>query len=133
MTAKQAYRDNPFQGVLPNNASFVIGEEAADVIAVSIQLKDGLKDLAQRAAVDFYLSTNANGDNLLGTAPDGGIAIGTDGVLIPYVADIAGKLVSEVDGDIDITIEESGAATYYLVLVLPDGTLKVSGAITFAA
>lgn len=43
------------------------------------------------------------------------------------------ELVSEQDGDIDINIVEAGAATWYLVLVRPNGGLVVSGAITFAA
>lgn len=40
-------------------------------------------------------------------------------------------LVSEADGDIDLNIVESGAKTFYLVLVLPNGKLAPSGAITF--
>jgi len=42
-------------------------------------------------------------------------------------------LTSESDGDIDIVITDTRAPkTYYLNLVLPDGTLHTSGAITFA-
>lgn len=41
-------------------------------------------------------------------------------------------LVSESDGDIDINVTEAGVATWYLVLVLPNGKLAASGAITFA-
>lgn len=42
-------------------------------------------------------------------------------------------LVSEADGDIDVVITDTRAPrTYYLVIVLPDGTLKISGAATFA-
>ncbi len=42
------------------------------------------------------------------------------------------ELISEADGDIDINITESGAATWYLAVVLPNGSLNVSDAITFA-
>jgi len=41
-------------------------------------------------------------------------------------------LTSEADGDIDVAITDSGAPTYYLAVVLPNGKLNVSGAITFA-
>ncbi|MBI3947119.1 MAG: phage major capsid protein [Armatimonadetes bacterium] len=41
------------------------------------------------------------------------------------------ELVSEADGDVDINITESGAKSFYLVLVLPNGKLAPSGAITF--
>lgn len=40
-------------------------------------------------------------------------------------------LVSEVTGLIDINITKTGAATYYLVVELPDGSLAVSSVITF--
>lgn len=41
-------------------------------------------------------------------------------------------LVSEADGDIDVLITDAGTPTFYLAVVLPNGTLNVSGAITFA-
>lgn len=117
----------------PLDASFVIGAEAGNVINVAIQLKDADgSDLATRAAVHFYLSDDPEGDTVIVAATS--LAIGTDGIAIEYVSNSAGLLVSEVDGDIDVNIGvASGAATYYLVLVLPNGLLKVSAAITFAA
>jgi len=41
-------------------------------------------------------------------------------------------VISEADGDIDVDITDSGTPTMYLVLVLPNGKLAVSDAITFA-
>lgn len=114
------------------NATFTVGAEAADAINVAVQLKDGNgKDCTVRHTLMWYLSGNANGDTLA-TAPDSGIAIGTDGLLIESVANLAGFVTSEADGDIDVALTESGAGTWYLVLVMPNGSLKVSGAITFA-
>ncbi|MEX2126961.1 MAG: hypothetical protein WD871_01790 [Xanthobacteraceae bacterium] len=113
--------------------AFVIAAEAGNVINVAIQLKDSLAgDLAVRGSVFAYLSDDANGDSIAATAPDGGIAIGTDGLAIPLVADKAFQLVSEADGDIDVDITEAGADTWFLILVMPDGRLVPSGAITFA-
>ena len=60
------------------------------------------------------------------------VAIGTDGLMIESTADKAGIVVSEVDGDIDIDITEVGVDTWYLAMVMPDGRVEVSGAITFA-
>lgn len=114
------------------DVAFTIGAEASNAINVAIQLKADGKDLDYRAAVWAYLSTDANGDNVTASAPSGGFAIGTDGVAIEAVADKLALLISEADGDIDITITESTAKTFYLVVVLPDGSLKVSNAITFA-
>lgn len=115
------------------DAAIVVGAEITNVIPVTIQLNDGGGTaLAVRAAVHAYLSDDANGDSIVTTAPSGGWAIGTDGLLIPMVANKAAVLVSEADGDIDLAITEAGAKTCYLVLVMPDGRLIVSDAITFA-
>lgn len=116
------------------DASFVIGAEAGNVINVGIQLKyDKSQADTVRRAVHAYLSDDANGDSIVATAPSGAVAIGTDGVL--YDIGAAKKhffLVSESDGDIDINITEAGVKTLYLVLVMPNGRLVPSTAITFA-
>lgn len=126
---------NKFDGA-PLEASFVIGaEDGGGKINVAIQLQDGNgADLAVRGSVRAYLSDDANGDSTVATAPSGAVAIGTDGVLY----DVGGAkkhflLTSESDGDIDIDITEAGAKTEYLIIVLPNGKLVASGAITHAA
>jgi hypothetical protein len=64
------------------SASFSIGTEAGDQITVGIQLKYGNGgDLAARGYVKAYLSSDANGD-VMAASPQG-VAIGTDGLLIP--------------------------------------------------
>lgn len=126
-------KDAPFHGSIVNNVSFTIGAETSNVINVAVQLQDGTQDIAERASVLAYLSDDATGDSVAGTAPTS-VAIGTDGVAIPLVAGKCFLLCSEVDGDIDLDITlSSGADTWYLVVVKPDGSHAVSGAITFAA
>jgi hypothetical protein len=117
-----------------HTASFTVGAEAGNAIVVSIQLKDaGGNDLTTRANVYAYLSDDANGDSLIATAHDGAVAGGTDGVLQAMEAKKSFRLTSEADGDIDVSITHAaGAKTAYLVLVLPEGNLVVSGAITHA-
>lgn len=114
--------------------TFVIGSEAANVINVAVQLTKGDgTDLAVRGSVFVYLSDDANGDSIAATAPDGNVAIGTDGVWMSMIADKAGWVTSESDGDIDRDIGEAAGATWYLIVVLPNGKLVASSAITFAA
>jgi len=116
----------------PAGATIVVGAEAGDVINVAIQLLDhNGNDLAISAAVIFYLADDANGITPTTGAPDD-ISIGTDGGILPYVAEISGLLISEADGDIDIDITENNTPTFYLVIKLPTGKLVVSDAITFA-
>jgi len=116
----------------PMDATIVVGADAGTTVAVTIQLKDADgDDLAVRGSVFAYLSDDANGDSLIATDVSGTVAIGTDGLAIPLIAKKSFRLTSESDGDIDLVITEAGAKTCYLVLVMPNGKLIVSDAITF--
>ncbi len=124
---------NSFDGAVAS-ADYTVGTEAANVINVAGQLKDAAgNDMAVANALPFYLSDDAAGLTPSTTAPDGGIAIGTDGALIEWAANLSGLLVSEADGDFDIDLTHAaGAATWYLNVKMPNGTLVTSAAITFA-
>lgn len=124
------FKQNPDMKIA---AKFTIGTEGTNAINVAVQLFDRLNgsEVSERVALDWYLSSDANGD-AISSAPTGGIAIGTDGLLLEWTNNVSGKVISESDGDIDVTLTDSGTPTFYLVLVMPDGKLYVSGAITFA-
>jgi hypothetical protein len=115
-------------------AVITVGTEGAgSIINVAVQLidRDNGNELAERVGIYGYLSDDAYGNSNVASAPDGGWAIGTDGLLIPIVANKAALFITENDGDLDINITHAGAnKTMYLVLVMPDGQLYVSGAIT---
>lgn len=116
-------------------AVMVVGTETGgDTINVAIQLNDAAgAAMATRSCVMAYLSADENGDSVITTAHSTSPAIGADGVLMPLIADKVFLLTSEADGDIDIDFVEAGAlGPYYLVVVLPNGSLNVSGAITHA-
>ena len=103
-----------------------------DTINVAVQLVDreNGNELGERIGLMCYLADDANGDTPAATAPDT-VAIGTDGALIEWVSNLSGLLITESDGDADINITENGADTWYLILVMPDGKLVASDAITF--
>jgi|TARA_Y100000034_G_C6865375_1_gene394354 hypothetical protein len=114
-------------------AVMTVGAEAGEVIPVTIQLNDGDGGaMAASKAVFGYLSANADGSTIA-TISGLTVAIGTDGLLQPIVANSSFYLISESDGDIDITVTDAsgGTLTNYLVLVMPDGGLVISDAITF--
>ena len=112
--------------------TITIGAEASNVIRATIQLQDiSGSDLATITPVLAYLSSSSTGDGVTGTGPSTESAIGVDGSLTALVTKKVYLLTSEADGDIDIDITESGAATWYLVLIMPDGRLVISDAITF--
>lgn len=108
--------------------------EAANARTVSIQLNDAAGNaLANRAVVDVFISTEANGD-----APGDGdctiaLTAGTDGALIS--ADESGaRFISEADGDLDVVLTDSADAadSVWLHVILPDGTIASSAEIAFA-
>jgi len=122
---------NTLTGALAD-AVITVGAEAGGAIAVGIQLQDASGvDLEHSAGIMAYISDNDDGSSVTATAPTS-TAIGTDGLAIPIVTGKTFLLVSEADGDIDLAIGEPSAGTWYLVLVLPNGKLVVSDAITFA-
>lgn len=98
--------------------TFVVGAEAVNVINVAIQLKDSSPaDMAVRSSLFAYLSDDANGDSLIATAPDGGCAIGTDGLMIPVTPAISNQLL--VDGNLAISavpekFKTTQTAAYFL-------------------
>jgi hypothetical protein len=115
-------------------ATIVVGAESDPNINVTIQFTDAAgADMATPVCVPWYLADDAAGLDPASVAHSGGAAIGTDGALIESVANLSGLLISEADGDADITFNEAGALTKYLVLVMPNGSLVISDAITHAA
>ena len=133
-TRRHAAKGNPFSPACHvGHAVVTVGAEGTNAINVAIQLRDSNnRDLQAAGAIHAYLADDEGGGVIAASAPDGGWAIGTDGLLIPIVANKAALLVSEADGDIDVTITESTGKTFYLILVFPDGGIS-STAITFAA
>ena len=118
----------------PYSVTYVIGAEAGNSINVGIQLVDAAgTNVAAVAALDTYLSDDVTGIGVSASAPGANAVIGTDGAfLVVHTADLAWLVQSEADGHIDIDIGHVGASTWYMVVLLPNGLLAVSAAITFA-
>lgn len=128
---KLANKHNPYQTFKIDDVEFTIGAEASNAINVAMQFKSRGEDAAERVSAKAYITTDAEGDNITASAPTGGAAIGTNGLAIPLIAGKAFQLVSNASGQVDLTITDTGTPTFYLAVVLPDGGLKVSDAITF--
>ncbi len=111
--------------------SFVIGSQGGDIINIGIVLEDADGNaITSVAVVTAFLSDDSGGLDVSGTAPDGTFVIGTDGFI---VASVTAKLVfilqSDAVGAIDLNLTETGADTWFFVVVLANGTQVVSGAI----
>lgn len=125
---------NEFQVTSPCvDATITVGAEVTNVRAITIQLKDSNgNDVAERTMVRAHVMLDANGDAFAATGGSTGIAIGTDGAALAVVAKKSFILISEADGDIDLTWTDTGTEVAYLHLELPSGRRVVSDALTNA-
>lgn len=96
---------------------------------VTIQLLDFAgNDLTVKGVVYMYVSSDATGDTT--TIVDKiDITSAGDGDMLELLADNYWMAVSEDDGDIAVTIEESNDIDIYLNIVLPNGKIVTSAKI----
>ena len=131
MPAAQA----PFMAAnVVGHVSFAVGPLTSHVINVAVQLQDAnWQNLTQRGAVRAYLSDNADGSTLTATAPGTSVGIGTNGLELELVTKKVFELVSNASGQVDLNLSDNtGAKTWYLVVILPDGSLNISPAMIFS-
>lgn len=108
------------------NCVITVNAQVDDVINVEIQFQIENTNITYPLNVRVYLSDNATGNNLISTAHDGGISIGTNGLFIPVIENKMGYVTTNTTGAFDLDIEETGAKESYLVVVMPDGRLVIS-------
>ena len=99
-------------------------------------LKDYLGNaVAVANNLPMYLSDDAAGQTLVTSVLTADAVIGTDGTIVQVeTAKKAWRVTAEANGQFDLTFAKTdGAATVYLNVVLPNGMLATSGAITFSA
>lgn len=122
-----------FQENAARDVEFTVGTEAADVVTVQCQLTDGVNPITEKVGLKAYLSTDSAGNVHKGADANLAAAISTNGVLVDLVTDGPYFLVTEDNGRVDIAFTKTDAGTFYLNLVMPDGSIKTSTVITFAA
>lgn len=113
---------------------------SSDQVYASEALAIAAKPAADSGNVELgYITVEANTDSAwtantddLTPASDCQAGNYTDATEVQTEIPKSFRLISESDGDIDINIGEDGVDTWYLILVMPDGRLVASGAITFA-
>jgi len=123
------------KGVDPISATITVADGDTSTPDVTIQLTDiGGNAIQQSRAVFAYLAKDAAGAEICADTTDTTeFVIKTNGLFVETLADLAGFLVSEADGVIDVTITVVDGKTAYLVLVMPDGRLVISDVMTWAS
>lgn len=106
------------------DATVTVGDEAANVRAITIQLKTALgKDIDYAETVEVLLFADAAKAAFVTTGGSTGIEIGTDGALLAVVAKKYFLAVSETDGDIDLTWTDTGTEAAFIGVRLPNGRI----------
>ncbi len=116
----------------PAFVSITVGAINAGAINVACVLKDPNRNpTAVGKTVEVYLSDDSAGaTGLVGTAPSGGWAIGTNGVLATITTNKWARVWCAAGGLFDITVTHSGAKTCYLNVIV-DGQITSSTVLTF--
>lgn len=110
------------------DASISVAAEAANVRAITIQLKDANgADINYVETVEIIVFSSA-AMTAFATGGSTGIEIGTDGALLPVVAKKYFLATSESDGDIDLTWTDTGTESVAVGVRLPNGRVVVSEA-----
>jgi hypothetical protein len=113
------------------SADVTISAETSDEIELAVQLVDssGNDITSGNHALYMFFSDDDTVINFSVDPPEG-LSVGAAGTFNEIVADTY-FLAFFDNGEFWITVEETGAKTWYLVVILPGGEYIVSSAITF--
>lgn len=115
------------------SALFYRNTQVGTSIIVDVQIQKDGANVAEPYCLLFWLSDLAK-DTEAAVAPTGGVTVGDSNgfTLKELTTDITWQAITSSSGAIDFVIGDSGTPTFYLNVLLPDGTIAVSDAITFA-
>ena len=114
------------------DATITVGTLSSDTYPVTIQLKDFEgNNLEVPAGIMAYYADSATGLDPTDVTTDLATTSGGAGAVLIFLTKYLYLLISEADGTIAVDSEDSGTDDQYLVLVMPDGRLVVSGVLTY--
>ena len=109
-------------------------ETGGNARTVTITARDAKNNaLKSVTPLRVYLSDAATGAGVAAAAPSGGIAIGAKGAILAAV--VAGKyldVLTDANGQVELTVTEAAAKTFYVVVILPEGAIATPFALAFA-
>ena len=106
---------------------------SSDPAVITIQLKDYAgNDLTVPASVMAWVSSTATGIDPSALSGEIALTGSGDGAVLIHLTHYLYQLISEADGDIAVTITDTGTTAQYLTLLMPNGKLVVSEHLVFA-
>ncbi len=121
-------------GTYAESIAMSVGTEASNLINVVVSAVQGRgQPPAKFPLLTGWISDSSDGSDVASTAPTTlAIQTGGRGTLTEHVANKVFSLQLNDNGQADVELGKTGVDTWYIVIVDMDGTLVVSGAITFA-
>lgn len=111
---------------------FTVNAQVGDVIDVDIQVNKNGAAVDEEYALGIWLS-DALPPDMNATPPNGGTdSFGGGVILHEFITDIYFLILADDTGAFTLQITDTGTPTFYLNVIVPDGTIESSGAITFA-
>ena len=103
--------------VVGSQPTITVSDEAADVVTVTVQMRDADgNNLAEQCVLEVWVSNAAAG--ALGTAPDGAVAATSGTIIASHTAKTHLVCITDPTGELVLTLTESGAlVTYFNVNV----------------
>ena len=128
-------KESPFAAAnYVSDCIFTVGPEVGgNAINVAVQLVDanfnpipGTSQEIGPGQVTCYLSDNPDGSTVTGTTPTS-VLIGTNGLILASVVTLKlFEILSNALGQFDLNVTKAAAHDYYLVVCMPDGSIRVS-------
>ena len=113
-------------------ATITVGTLSSNTYPVTIQLLDYAGNaLTVPAGIMAYYSSVATGLDPTDVTTELATTSGGAGAVLIFLAKYLFLLISEVDGTIAVDSTDSGTDDQYLILVMPNGKLVVSGVLTY--
>lgn len=113
------------------DAAITVSAENTNVRTISVQLKNANGDnISTRQALEVVVLLDANGDAFAATGGSTGIADAGAGTILATVAKKIFKAITNATGLLELSWTDTGTEAAYLGVILPNGRLVVSSALT---
>jgi len=113
------------------DATITVGAENTNVRAITVQFKDAAgANMDALVRCELHVLLNSTGSDFVATGGSTGIAAGADGKILATVAKKIFKAISDTTGKITLTWTDTGTEAAYLGVLLPNGRMVISSALT---
>ena len=108
---------------------FTVNAQVSTTIGVDVQVNKNGTAVTERYVLPMWLSDSLPPD--MSATPPTNIDSGNGLLLHEFITDLYFLFQTDATGAATVNVIDSGTPTFYLNVLMPDGTIESSGAITF--